>query len=91
LRVACQQRDGLAAAAAVSDAMLDDLFVYGDAARCRAQLEAYYAAGVRTLLILPLSARAHPRRREAILGTIEFAAREFASRCTRWLGPPSGR
>jgi probable F420-dependent oxidoreductase len=78
MRVAWEQRDGRAAAAAVSDAMLEELFVFGDAGRCRARLEAYYAAGVRTLLIMPLSAREPPRRREAILSTIESAAREFA-------------
>ena len=79
MRVAWEQRDGRAAAAAVSDAMLDELFVFGDAARCRARLEAYAAAGVRTPLVMPLSARAGARRRDAILSTIEFAAREFAT------------
>ena len=79
LRAAWEQRDGRAAAAAVSDAMLEEVFVFGDAARCRARLEAYYAAGVRTPLVLPLSAREGPQRRDAILSTIEFAAREFAN------------
>jgi probable F420-dependent oxidoreductase len=77
MRMAWERRDGRAAADAVSDAMLEDLFVFGDADRCRAQFEAYYAAGVRTPLVMPISAREGPRRREAIMSTIEFAARNF--------------
>jgi probable F420-dependent oxidoreductase len=77
MRAAWEQRDGKAASAAVSDAMLDELFVLGDAERCRARLEAYYAAGVRTVLVMPMSARAGQQRRESILSTIEFAAQRF--------------
>jgi alkanesulfonate monooxygenase SsuD/methylene tetrahydromethanopterin reductase-like flavin-dependent oxidoreductase (luciferase family) len=78
MRAAWARKDGQAAAAAVSDAMLDALFAFGDAGRCRARLEAYYAAGVRTLVVMPLSAREAQARREAVWRTIEFAAAELA-------------
>lgn len=62
------------AAAAVSDELLRALIVVGTAEECRAQLAAYVAAGVRTLLTAPISAASGTARRAQIEHTIEAVA-----------------
>jgi probable F420-dependent oxidoreductase len=79
IRAAWERRDGQAAAAAVSDRMVDELFVVGDADACRARLRTFVEAGIRTLLIMPVSAHTdEDGHRQSVLRTIEGVARELA-------------
>ena len=50
---AWEARDGDAAHAAVTDGLVDELFLYGSAERCRARLEEFRAAGVDLPIISP--------------------------------------
>ena len=43
------------AAGVFDDALFDELFVHGDAATCRARIEAYRDAGVKTPTVMPIS------------------------------------
>jgi hypothetical protein len=58
-------RDTRAAADAVSDAMLDDLFIRGDATTCRAAVADYGRAGVTTLVLIPIALDRDPADRQA--------------------------
>jgi len=49
--------------AAVTDDMLEGLLVIGDAASCRARLEEFRNAGVKTPVLLPVSVAGDPRER----------------------------
>lgn len=53
VRAALARGDVLAAARQVPDDLVEQTTVYGDAARCRARLEAYRRAGVQLLRIAP--------------------------------------
>jgi alkanesulfonate monooxygenase SsuD/methylene tetrahydromethanopterin reductase-like flavin-dependent oxidoreductase (luciferase family) len=76
------------ALAAVTDELLERLFVFGSAADCARRLEQYAAAGVTTVLVAPMTvaAEAHPRwrgageRRERILHTVELLAARLGAR-----------
>lgn len=54
-------RDG--ASAAITDRMLDGLYVYGDEDSCRLKLDAFREAGVTTPVILPISVAGDPAER----------------------------
>jgi probable F420-dependent oxidoreductase len=72
---AWQQGSGRAAAEAVSDQLLEELFVFGDADTCRARLRAFREAGARTLLIAPLSIHPDPdERRRRIARALDLFA-----------------
>jgi probable F420-dependent oxidoreductase len=62
IREAWSRRDGRAAAAAVSDQMMNEVFVFGTPGMCRQRLNAYCEAGVRTPVIIPVSV--HPDQEE---------------------------
>ena len=63
------------AAASVSDEMISQLNVIGDADACRAGLERFRAAGVKTPVTFPISVEADPReRRERVERTIRALA-----------------
>jgi probable F420-dependent oxidoreductase len=49
------RRDPAAASRAVSDQMLEQLFVRGDEAQCRAAFAEYACAGVTTLVLVPIA------------------------------------
>jgi probable F420-dependent oxidoreductase len=55
-------RDG--ATALFSDEMLDQLMVFGDAPACRARIQDYRDAGVRTPVLMPLSVAGSAEERE---------------------------
>lgn len=58
-----------------SDRMLDELFVAGDAATCRARIDAFRAAGVKTPVIMPLSFAGTPEERaERVAKAVEALA-----------------
>ncbi|MFN2545468.1 MAG: LLM class flavin-dependent oxidoreductase [Actinomycetota bacterium] len=46
-----------------SDRLLDEMFVIGEAGRCRSRIDAYRAAGVRTPVVMPLSFAGTPEER----------------------------
>ncbi|HEX4107122.1 MAG TPA: LLM class F420-dependent oxidoreductase [Solirubrobacteraceae bacterium] len=76
--------DRRAALAAVDDEMLGQIFVFGSAADCARRLRDYAAAGVRTVLIAPMTAAGDPtERRRRVEHTIEQVALA--------LGPASAR
>ncbi|MEX2457592.1 MAG: LLM class F420-dependent oxidoreductase [Actinomycetota bacterium] len=57
------------------DAMFDDLFVHGDAAACRARIEAYREAGITTPVVMPISvAGSIEERAERVTAAIEALA-----------------
>ena len=63
------------AAASVSDEMISQLNVIGDADACREGLERFRAAGVRTPVLLPISVVSDPAdRRERVERTIRALA-----------------
>lgn len=55
VRAAWQHRDRAGVQAALSDEMVDALVMTGDAATCRAKLEAFVEAGVTTPVIFPVT------------------------------------
>jgi probable F420-dependent oxidoreductase len=55
LRQAWERRDWKDAVGAVSDAMLESLAIFGDLASCREQIGRYQQAGVKTLLLAPVT------------------------------------
>lgn len=68
--------DGRAAAAAVSDEMIEDLFIFGTAEACKNRLRDYRTAGLRTPIIIPMSvdpdsATRAARRREVLDALVE--------------------
>jgi alkanesulfonate monooxygenase SsuD/methylene tetrahydromethanopterin reductase-like flavin-dependent oxidoreductase (luciferase family) len=72
---AWQQGSGRAAAEAVSDALLEELFVFGSADACRDKLRAFWEAGVRTLVIAPLTVHPDPdERQRRISRVLDLAA-----------------
>lgn len=63
------------AAASVSDPMIDELNIAGDAAECRAGIERFRTAGVKTPVVLPLSvAPEAPERARRIERTVRSLA-----------------
>ena len=58
-----------------SDRMLDQLFIAGDAESCRARIEEFRAAGVKTPVIMPLSFAGSPEERaERVVKAVESLA-----------------
>ena len=58
-----------------TDAMLDELFVFGDASACRSRLAAYRDAGVITPVLMPLSFAGSPEERtERVAMSVEALA-----------------
>ena len=55
--------------------MLDELFITGDAETCRARIEEFPAAGVKTPVIMPLSFAGSPEERaERVVKAVEALA-----------------
>ena len=61
------------AAEAVSDRMLDELNISGDASECKAKLQRFRAAGVKTPVVLPMSVAPDPEERSARAGRLVAA------------------
>ncbi len=57
VREAVSRRDDEAVQRAMSDAWLDDVTLYGPAGRVRDGVEAWRAAGVKTVILVPSSTR----------------------------------
>ena len=69
---AWRRGDRASAAASVSEEMLDQLNVFGDAEVCRAKLVAFREAGVTTPVLLPISvAGDSPEREERVAHTLD--------------------
>lgn len=67
------------ALAAVSDELLEALYVFGSAADCAERLRAYSRAGVRTPLIAPITAASDPAQvRRRVERTIALVAQTLA-------------
>ena len=55
--------------------MLDDLFITGDAETCRAKIDAFREAGVKTPVVMPLSFAGSPEERaERVVKAVESLA-----------------
>ncbi|GAC1324062.1 MAG: LLM class F420-dependent oxidoreductase [Chloroflexota bacterium] len=71
MQAAWADGNGRAAAEAVSDRMVEDLFIFGSADACRRRLEEYCAAGLRTPIVIPISvetdADVRAMRRRAVM------------------------
>lgn len=52
-----------AAAEAVTDEMLQSLYIFGDLDRCKARLEEFRQAGIKTPVVLPISVAGDPAER----------------------------
>jgi len=65
LREAWERRSWKDAVAAVSDRMVESLAIGGDLAKCREQIAAYREAGVKTLLLAPVTRVTEARARQA--------------------------
>jgi len=60
---------------AVTDEMLQETFLFGDAAACRARIDEFRAAGISTPVLMPLSVAGSPgERTERVTGTVEALA-----------------
>lgn len=65
---AAGDREG--ATAQVTDAMLDELFIFGDEATCRARIAEFRAAGITTPVLLPISVAGDPADRAERIETM---------------------
>ena len=71
LHEAWERRSWKEAVGAVSDRMVDSLSISGDLAKCREQIAGYREAGVKTLLLAPVTRVTEPKaRRERIVGDL---------------------
>ena len=65
LREAWERRSWNEAVGAVSDRMLESLTIIGDLAKCREQIAGFQEAGVKTLLLAPVTRLTEPKARRA--------------------------